>query len=243
MGKESGEESMKHFAAQEWVDFVRGTVREDLKAAMQEHLSGCQKCQREARTWLRVRETAGRQSAAEPDDSVVRFVKGSFAISGAKRSIRPSRGFLAEVLFDSSREPLPAGVRSAVSCSRQLLYGAGDLRIDLRLEPQVDSESVSLIGQILDSANPETGPTEASVALLKAGKVVSEAKTNRFGEFRLECALGSRLELRIALPARKQISISLIDPVPGADKTWSDTIDSKMVRYLRGVPKSTGKRD
>jgi hypothetical protein len=234
---------MKHFAAQEWVDFVRGAVKEDQKQVMQDHLSGCQRCQREARTWLRVRETTGRQAAGEPDESVVRFVKGSFAISGAKRSRRLSRGFLAEVLFDSSREPLPAGVRSAVSCSRQLLYGAGDLRIDLRLEPQVDSENVSLIGQILDSANPETGPAEASVALLKAGKVVSEARTNRFGEFRLECALGSRLELRIALPAQKQISISSIDPVPGAGRGWSDSIDSKVVRYLGGVPKSTRKRD
>ena len=77
---------MKHFTAQEWVDFVRGAVREEQKALMQAHLnSGCQRCQREAKTWLRVRETASRQRASQPDDSVVRFVKGSFALNG-KRS-------------------------------------------------------------------------------------------------------------------------------------------------------------
>ena len=46
-------------------------------------------------------------------------------------------GLLAEVLFDSSLEPLPVGVRSAASSSRQLLFGVEDLRIDLRLEPKM----------------------------------------------------------------------------------------------------------
>ena len=233
---------MKHFGAQEWVDFVRDTLGADQKAEMRMHLDqGCQRCQREANVWLRVRETTGRQRADEPADSAIRFVRGSFAISG-RNSAQRSRKLLAEVLFDSSQEPLPAGVRSAASSSRQLLYGAGDIRIDLRLEPQVDSESVSLIGQILNSANPETGTAETTVALLKGGKVVSEASTNRFGEFRLECNLGSGLELRITLPTRKQISISLIDPVPTGGRACPDTIDSKIVKFDPSARKSTRKQ-
>jgi hypothetical protein len=233
---------MKHFSGQEWVDFVRDRLGEDRKAEMRTHLDqGCQRCQREANVWLRVRETASRQRADEPADSTVRFVKGSFAISG-RSSTRLSRGFLAEVLFDSGHEPLPVGVRSAASSSRQLLYGAGDIRIDLRLEPQVDSESVSLIGQILDSSNPETAPAETTVALLKDGKVVSEASTNRFGEFRLECDLGSRLELRVTLPTRKQVSISLIDPIPTGGRVSPYVNDSKVVKIYSSAPKSTRKQ-
>jgi hypothetical protein len=233
---------MKHYTAQEWVDFVRGTIGEDHKVVMQKHLdSGCQRCHREAKTWLRVRETASRQQASEPDDSVVRFVKGSFAISG-KRQPNRSPGFLAELLFDSSREPLPVGVRSAASASRQLLFGAGDLRIDLRLEPKVDSENVSVIGQILDSADPRNNRVAALVAVLKAGKVVSEAHTNRFGEFQLECGLATRLELRIRLSTGKETSISLVDPVPGVNRGDSDTADSNRVKNLLGTLKRTGKR-
>jgi hypothetical protein len=232
---------MKHYRAQEWVDFVRGTVGKDQKAVMQTHLdSGCRRCQREAKTWQRVRETANRQMAAEPDDSVVRFVKGSFGISG-KREPKHSRGFLAEVLFDSFREPLAAGVRSAASTSRQLLFGAGELRIDLRLEPQIDSENVSLIGQILDSTDPTKGPAAASVALLKGGKVIAEASTNRFGEFQLDCNLGAPLELRVKLPLRTEISISLIDPIPSGGSGGSDVNDSKAVRKLLRALKSTRK--
>jgi hypothetical protein len=239
LGEKQG---MKHFSGQEWVDFVRDTLRQDRKAEMQTHLDqGCRRCQREVNVWLRVYETASRQRADEPADSAVRFVKGSFAITG-RSSTQLSRGFLAEVLFDSYHGPLPAGVRSAASSSRQLLYGAGDIRIDLRLEPQVDSESVSLIGQILDSSKPETGPAETTVALLKGGKVVSEASTNRFGEFRLECDLGSRLELRVTLPTRKQISISLIDPIPTGGRVSPDVNDSTAVKFESSAQKGTRKQ-
>jgi hypothetical protein len=231
---------MKHYRAQEWVDFVRGTVSEDRKVVMQSHLeSGCQRCKREAKTWVRVRETASRQQASEPDDSVVRFVKGSFAINGKRQ--KDSRGFLAEVLFDSSREPLPAGVRSAVSAARQLLFGSGDLRIDLRIEPKEDSENVSVIGQILNSAEPGQNYVAASVALLKSGKIVSVANTNRFGEFQLECGLASRLELRIKLSTGKETSISLVDPVPSGDKAGPNVADSNMVKDLLGTLKRTRK--
>lgn len=232
---------MKHFTAQEWVDFVRGTVSEDHKAAMQAHLySGCHRCQREAKTWLRVRETAARQRASEPDDSAVRFVKGSFAING-KRKAKHSRGLLAEVLFDSYREPQPAGVRSAASASRQLLFGAGNLRIDLRLEPKVDSDNISVIGQILDSADAGKNRVVASVALLRAGKVVSEAKTNHFGEFQLECGLASRLELRIKLSTGKETSIALVDPIPGVGDGSSYPSDSNGFNNMLGTLKRTRK--
>jgi hypothetical protein len=232
---------MKHYTAQEWVDFVRGTISEDRKVVMQSHLeSGCQRCKREAKTWVRVRETASRQLASEPDDSVVRFVKGSFAVNG-KRRHKHSRGFLAEVLFDSSREPLPAGIRSAVSAARQLLFGSGDLRIDLRIEPKEDSENVSVIGQILNSAEPGQNYVAASVALLKSGRIVSVANTNRFGEFQLECGLASRLELRIKLSTGKETSISLVDPVPSADKASPNVTDSNMVKDIFGTLKRTRK--
>lgn len=232
---------MKHFTVQEWVDFARGTVREERKAIMQAHLkSGCQRCQREAKTWLRVRETASRQRASEPDDSAVRFVKASFALNRERRP-KHSRRFLAEVLFDSFREPLPVGVRSAVSSSRQLLFGIEDLRIDLRLEPKIDSDNISLIGQILDCTDPTKSQVTASVALLKAGKVVSEANTSRFGEFQLECGLASRLELRVTLPSGKEAYISLVDPTDSAKNGLPDPVDSKGVTGPLGTSKRTRK--
>ena len=81
----------------------------------------------------------------------------------------------------------------------------------------------------------------ASVALLKSGKVVSVANTNRFGEFQLECGLASRLELRIKLSTGKETSISLVDPVPSADKDSTNVADSNMVKDILGTLKRTRK--
>jgi hypothetical protein len=234
---------MTHFTAQEWVDFVRGEVVKEQREAMQTHLeTGCKRCQREASAWKHVREAASRQVAAEPDDSVIRFVKGSFVIGGNRHS-KQSRGFLAEMLFDSFREAVPAGVRASTSSPRQMLFGAGDLRIDLRLEPQIESESVSLVGQILDAADPAKRSATASVALLKGGRVIAEAKTNRFGEFQLGCDLSTGLELRVKLPLRKEISIFLVHPIASPDENVSEAIDYKKVTRLLGSLKSTRKKD
>ena len=233
---------MKHFTAEEWVDFVRGKVKKDQRAAMQTHLkSGCKRCQREANTWQRVREAANRQVAIAPDDSVVRFVKGSFGLRGDRRAKR-SRGFLAQLIFDSALQPLPAGVRASTANSRQLLFGAENLRIDLRLEPQIDSESVALIGQVLDAEDPAKGPAPVTVALLKAGKLVAETKTNRFGEFQLGCGPSTKLELRVKLPLGKEVSILLIDPIARPSGILPQYIDSKLVNKLLGALKSTRKK-
>ena len=81
----------------------------------------------------------------------------------------------------------------------------------------------------------------ASVALLKAGRVVSEANTNRFGEFQLECGLAARMELRVTLPNGKEAYISLVDPTDSAKNGHSESPDSKGVAGLLGASKRTRK--
>jgi hypothetical protein len=205
---------MKHFTNEAWVDFVGGTVGKKEKSLMQHHLDdGCTECSKEAGLWQRVQATARRQNLATPPDGAVRIVKAMYAIHGPRSADR-RKVAAAQLLFDSLLEPLPAGVRSAgtAPASRQLLFGLGDHRIDLRVEPEVDSEKVFLIGQILDSANPAEGLEGASVALLKGRTVLAEASTNRLGEFHLQCDLEGRVELRIKLPHGKEISVALVEP-------------------------------
>ncbi len=47
----------------------------------------------------------------------------------------------ASLVFDSFRQPLPAGVRVIGPSARRLLYKAGRYRVRLRLEPGADSEA------------------------------------------------------------------------------------------------------
>jgi len=55
----------------------------------------------------------------------------------------------ARLVFDSFLQPLADGVRSAPPSDRRLLYGSGDVMVDLLLEAPRDSQGIKLFGQIL----------------------------------------------------------------------------------------------
>lgn len=223
---------MRHFSLEKWADFARDVAGQDEKAAMQRHLSdGCKECAKELRVWRRVHQFGQQKPTYEAPESVVRSMKAIYAVEEKPR-IRRTRTAIGELLFDSFRNPLPAGVRSISTSSRQLLYGAGDYRVDVRLEPRVDSDKVSLVGQVLNSADPENGLDAVPVVLLKGHKVVAESLTNQFGEFHLECDLESSLHLRVSLPGETEVRVPLVEPAGEPPAGSSDLLDSKGVRKL-----------
>jgi hypothetical protein len=118
----------------------------------------------------------------EPPESSLRAVKASFQL----RKVIPfpsGRLDLATLQFDSNREPLVAGVRSGHASARQLLYKSGTVCIDMRMQPTPGSESIVLVGQLLDSMNPGHGIGGIPVSLLSRGDMVSRKQTNQDGEF------------------------------------------------------------
>jgi hypothetical protein len=229
---------MPHFSLEEWVDFARDVVKGNQKAAMQTHLeSGCKPCAKVLGTWTRVREAAIREKAYQPSESAARTVKGLGAIH------IPAKTSLARLLFDSFSNPIPAGVRSAATVARQLLYGVGAYRIDLRMEPQMDSDKVSLVGQILNSADPARHAVAVPVVLLKGRKVLAESHTNEFGEFHLQCDLEGSLQLRLTLPHGSEVRIPLVEPAKAVAAQSLETLEYSIVTGI--IPrkrKSTRRR-
>lgn len=215
---------MAHFSLEEWADFARDVVKGDQKAAMQTHLeSGCKPCAKVLGTWTRVRQAVTREKAYQPPESAVRTVKGMGAIH------IPAKTSLARLLFDSSSNPIAAGVRSAATVARQLLYGVGAYRIDLRMEPQMDSDKVSLVGQILNSADPAKHAAAVPVVLLKGRKVLAQSRTNGFGEFHLQCDLEGSLQLRLTLPHGSEIRIPLLEPAKAISAENLESLESSRV--------------
>lgn len=225
---------MKHYTAEEWADFVRGVVASDLKSLMEKHLGTCSRCAREASVWQRVTGVAKRE-ALEPSAGAVRQAKALFAIQGLQ-STRESRVTVAQLLFDSMRTPLLAGVRSTTATSRQLLFSAGNHRIDVRVEPQIHTEKAAITGQILDANHPETMLQNIPVSLHVGKQTVAVSEANHLGEFQFECALTNGLELRAKLAQGREISVILADQGSGDPQT----IDSKSAKSsLREGKKST----
>lgn len=194
---------MGHYSMEQWVDFARGVIGERERAAMQSHLeNGCRACSESRRLWERVHTLSRHEQAHEPPKSVVRALRATFALHGP-RKVRRGTPAVASLLFDSLRSPLAEGVRSGASVARQLLYGVGNYRIDLRMEPQPSSDRLTLVGQVLNSADPGVQIGASLVRLVRGRKIVAESTTNRFGEFRLESDTQARFQLRLQLPAEE----------------------------------------
>ena len=221
---------MEHYSLDKWADFARQVIGEQERAEMQSHLEndGCTKCSEVLGLWQRVQDVARHEHSYQPPDSVVRSIKGTFALHGPRRAGRAALA-VAELLFDSARNPLPAGVRSTGTALRQLLYGAGNYRIDVRIEPQPDSRKVAVVGQVLNSAEPDEAIGVAPVSLVRGGKVLATSVTSPFGEFDVECDLGGPLELSVQLPA-KELRLPLTEPILRDVTEHLEISDSKGVR-------------
>lgn len=225
-----GERTMRHYTLEQWVDFVRDVVDEAKKQEMQNHLdSGCRPCSKELGMWQRLQQVARREPAYSPSSGAVRTVNAAFANQRA-RAVGNAKSGIASVLFDSFRSPLLAGIRSAGTSSQQVLYGAGTYRIDVRIEPQMDSDKVILVGQVLNSADPDERLADVSVTLAKGRKVLAESTTSQFGEFQIECQLDAGYRLVVMLPGNAEVTLPLIDPVFGSDAETPHADDVNRVR-------------
>lgn len=233
---------MRHYRTENWIDFARGLVEGEVKSFMQSHLeTGCRECAKEASFWQRVSQTAKREIALEPPADTLRIAKAM--IISAEFSSGPKRkSSFAELLFDSVRNPLPVGVRSAAATARQMLYGSGNHRIDLRLEPQLDSDGIEIVGQILDSTSPEQGLKGVQVSLYSGKKMIAVSQTSQLGEFQISCRLDDNLELRILLPQGREVRLGLIEPRVQQEKEGPYFTDSKGDIRTRGSGRKPVKR-
>jgi hypothetical protein len=231
-----GELDMTHYSLEQWVDFARNVVGEDEKRKMENHLkTGCVRCSKELGMWQRLHQVAQRESAYRPPDGTLRTANASFAGQIVRRA--SAKAGVASLLFDSFRSPLLAGTRSTGTASRQVLYGAGTYRIDVRIEPKMDSEKVILIGQVLNSASPDERLPELPVTLFKGRKVLAESTTSQFGEFQIECELEGGFRLTVMLPGRTEVTLPLIEPGFAVEERSSDATDTKTVKQVSGTVK------
>lgn len=215
-GAMRGRGKKEHFALEELADLARNIGPAERLKEMMEHAADCRKCAKASETWQRVARTAHRLPASEPPEGTVRIVKALYGAHGPRKE-KGSKSLVAQLLFDSSAAPAQAGVRSSTANPRQLLFGSGEYRVDLRIEPQDDADTVALLGQILHANNPGKSLGSVAVSLNEGRRVLAQSHTNCMGEFQLQCDLKPTLELRLMLPDT-QLSIPLVEPLRDTGK-------------------------
>lgn len=188
---------MGHIAADRLIDYVDGLASDHEKSAITVHLSSCTDCaelkQELQSLILRLKEDA----AFEPPAELLQW-----GINLFQPVTRPKpdgiRKFIASLIFDTLDQPLFAGVRRAGSPPRQLLFRAGDVDIDVKIESMEANDRVTFAGQVLSGET--TFFSDAPVKLESQGVVRYQTKTNAVGEFSFEEVPKDTYHLSVDLP-------------------------------------------
>ncbi|PYX88565.1 MAG: hypothetical protein DMG68_08085 [Acidobacteria bacterium] len=198
---------MQHFSEHAWADWVRGVATPGTTAALQAHIaSSCPECNGAMNLWSEVGSLARAESSYAPPENLVRLVKLEFACKHAPEA-ECTPGSL---IYDSWINPLPIGIRGAAVSTRQVLYEAEGLTIDLRFEHKPHSNTVHASGQILSKDAPLCWVSDAAIVLWNdKGRMVASTDTNRHGEFQFEFEVQDQLRLSIATVGRKTLRIPL----------------------------------
>jgi hypothetical protein len=161
--------------------------------------------------WQGAVETARRDRAYDPPDTVLRQARAAFSLHHP--ASRPALD--ASLVFDSLLQALPAGVRSASAGPRQLLYKAGRYAIRLRAEGDPRTGRVVLVGQVVDEDVPGSFVPPVTVMVFDGKEAIDQTVTNDFGEFAFDDAPAGALRLAVGVPEERFLTVAL--PVLGGD--------------------------
>jgi hypothetical protein len=200
---------MKHYDSKDWIDFARGTLANAKKSEMQGHLDGgCEHCKTELSVWSWMKSFAAQESANEPPEAAVRMVKAALH-SRKPEKARLGMQQIAELIFDSYAQPQVAGVRSTSAGPRQLLYRAGPVMIDMKMQVAGDADRFALIGQVLTSGEKKHAMRQVPVHLLSGTDELLSTATNQFGEFYLEHETSKDLQVSLEVNSEHNVFIPL----------------------------------
>src|SRR6202047_4312858 len=207
---------MEHFSERPWADFVRGTSGAEISKDIRAHLAAdCSKCKTALDAWSRVQRLASEEGAYAPPENLVRLVKLGFASKAAHqpRTSTLETWTLANLVFDSFAQPLPAGVRSAALSAWQVVYEAEALTVDLRFGHRAQSKTVHLVGQVFDKQAVRVWQTNATIELsTEHGQLVATTAVNAMGEFHIEFKPQDHLWLSVKAVGRNTVRIPLTNP-------------------------------
>jgi hypothetical protein len=199
--------TMTHFDSWHWADFVRGLCDEPTQSVMRAHLSsGCLNCQKTVDTLRAIVAVAQEEAAVAPPEYAVRYAEAFYS------HVRPQttlERLVAQLVYDSATEPLPAGIRAGERLSRRALFAAGDHQVDLQLDRQPMSDIVTLVGQVV-GRHQAANLADVPVWLMERDSLVTRTTCNTFGEFHLEYEPRRNLRLLFSLEeVGKRLEIAL----------------------------------
>jgi len=194
---------MGHYEIGEWADFARNLLSERERSEMEQHLaSSCARCGATLEFLRRVTDAAAAERAYDSATSgLMPSASALFHGRGARtmdKVIEALQLLVANLTYDSASDLLPQGARAHRAETRQMMFQAGDFCLDLRVDRELDSGRVTLVGQLANPKNPQIQMAQLPVLILAGDKILTQTASNEFGEFSLEYV--PRQNLRLCVP-------------------------------------------
>jgi len=182
------------------MEFMDGLLTEESKTSISSHLTECSDCLEVHQELQKFIFKLTSDSSFEPPADVLQW-----GVSLFQPMLQPqetvggkARRIIASLIFDTFDAPMLAGVRRVGSAPRQLLFRAGDIDIDLKIESADATDRISLVGQVLSSG--ERFFDNTPVKLESHGMVRYKALTNAVGEFAFDEVPKDTYHLSVDLP-------------------------------------------
>jgi len=185
---------MRHLTIENVMAYVEGRTSGMEKTGIEGHLSSCDECAGLQREFQNLVSTLEQDATFEPPAEALKFGLELFqpAAGGKVRRI------MAALVFDSFEQPAMAGVRRVGAPPRQLLFRAGDVDVDVRIEAMEANDRITLVGQVL--LNGAKFFDNTPVKLESHGMVRFATKTNVVGEFSFDEVPKETYHLSVDLP-------------------------------------------
>jgi hypothetical protein len=188
---------MRHITNEGLIDYVDGKSSETEKAAVENHLATCKDCMELKQELQSLVYRLQEDASFEPPTDLVQW-----GINLFQPVIRSQAGgvpkFIASLVFDTFDQPMFAGTRRVGIPPRQLLFRAGAVDIDVKIEAMEANDRITLVGQVLSGATKFFDNTP--VKLESHGMVRYSTQTNLVGEFSFDEVPKDTYHLSVDLP-------------------------------------------
>jgi hypothetical protein len=191
---------MRHVNADKLMEYMDGQLTEEAKARIDTHLSHCSDCQETKQELHQFVIRLQSDSSNEPPAETLHWGVSLFQpmLQPVESAGSRVRKIVASLVFDTFDAPALAGVRRVGAPPRQLLFRAGDVDVDVKIESMETNDRISLVGQVL--SNTEKFFDNTPVKLESHGMVRYKTMTNFVGEFVFDEVPKDTYHLSVDLP-------------------------------------------
>jgi len=190
---------MGHVTIENLINYIDGNSSDVEKSTLESHVTACGDCAELKQEFHALIHRLKSDASFEPPADLVQW-----GINLFQPVMRPQgqgsslHKYIASLVFDTYDQPMPAGIRRVGAPPRQLLFRAGDVDVDVKIESMEANDRITLVGQVL--SNTDKFFDNTPVKLESHGIVRYRTRTNVVGEFSFDEVPKDTYHLSVDLP-------------------------------------------